>query len=158
MKLSTPGSLRLAAIFTGFAIALAASASLRAPIEEWEFLALDIRQELATLGFAAPPEDHTQFIMGFRHMQGFEEPDPNCTECHPLYEPENAHSCAWCHERSWGGHVPQDHTIDYEGSLHAPDGEEALKTCSSCHGLDLRGGLAGSCRDCHHLPVWRPAE
>ncbi|GAB4166391.1 MAG: hypothetical protein Kow00107_11510 [Planctomycetota bacterium] len=155
MKIETGGILRFAAIVLGFSIALGAAILLRAPIEEWEFKAMEIRARIAEAGLSTAPEDHRVYIGGFRHAEGMDEPLRYCSECHPISDVENPHSCAWCHQQVWGGVIPPDHELEYEGYLHAQGGEEAYDNCSSCHGKSLRGGIGGSCRDCHHLPVWR---
>lgn len=46
--------------------------------------------------------------------------------------------------------LPKTHTIDKDGTMHAPGLENPTSRCTACHGKDLRGGRAGiSCFDCH---------
>ncbi|MDT8447601.1 MAG: hypothetical protein RRB13_11980 [bacterium] len=45
---------------------------------------------------------------------------------------------------------PADHTVNKNGSYHAPNLNEPRTYCVSCHGSDLRGGgEAPSCYSCH---------
>lgn len=145
----------LTALLTGALAAFALSASLRIPMEEWELKAIEIRKAISDAGLGVAPEDHKLRIRGFLHLEGHDEPRYNCMDCHGPDEPDNQHSCTWCHSQFWGGPMPADHDLDIEGIPHAAGGEDALTNCSTCHGPSLRGGIGGSCRDCHHVPVWR---
>ncbi|MDX1584120.1 MAG: hypothetical protein R3338_11025, partial [Thermoanaerobaculia bacterium] len=71
-----------------------------------------------------------------------EEPAP--TEPAPT-EPEPAT------DDDGGSNPPGNHTVDWEGVMHAPG---AVSKCKVCHGKDLRGGRVElSCYDCHD-DVW----
>lgn len=51
--------------------------------------------------------------------------------------------------------LPKTHTVSRDGSMHAPNAEQASTKCVACHGKDLRGGRVGvSCFDCHEK-VWK---
>ncbi len=49
------------------------------------------------------------------------------------------------------GAIPETHTIELNAVRHAPGLCAPLDECAECHGIDLRGGVAGkpSCFQCH---------
>lgn len=53
--------------------------------------------------------------------------------------------------------TPKTHTVDRDGTMHMPGGENAKQKCAMCHGADLKGGkmASTSCLDCHTEPKWK---
>jgi len=53
--------------------------------------------------------------------------------------------------------TPKTHTVDKDGTMHMPGGENAKQKCAMCHGADLKGGkmASTSCLDCHSEPKWK---
>ena len=53
--------------------------------------------------------------------------------------------------------TPKTHTVDRDGTMHMPGGENAKQKCAMCHGADLKGGkmASTSCVDCHSEPTWK---
>jgi hypothetical protein len=46
--------------------------------------------------------------------------------------------------------LPANHTNSEEGVLHAPGNNYPFANgCTTCHGVDLRGGIGPSCYSCH---------
>ncbi len=45
--------------------------------------------------------------------------------------------------------VPEDHTSDREGVLHAPGASDPQGNCAGCHGITDRADAGVACIDCH---------
>jgi len=108
------------------------------------------------------PSDHTISEDGERHKPGYKTPfSYGCTSCHGAdLRGGVASSCYKCHGKEWSGSAPttggttggtpSDHTISEDGERHKPGYKTPFSNgCTSCHGADLRGGVASSCYKCH---------
>ena len=53
--------------------------------------------------------------------------------------------------------TPKTHTVNRDGTMHMPGGENAKQKCAMCHGADLKGGKVAttSCVECHSEPKWK---
>jgi hypothetical protein len=66
-------------------------------------------------------------------------------------------SCYQCHGEVWNGGGFSGHTSVLGGIPHRPEYCLPYQNCSSCHGVNLRGGTSGqpSCLKCHTQSNWK---
>jgi hypothetical protein len=99
---------------------------------------------------------HTVNLGGYLHAPGPCQPYQNCAQCHGsdlTGGTAGQPSCTSCHLDNWNGPScgVNNHTVNFDGHLHAPGYCEPFTNCARCHGSDLRGGAVGqpSCYECH---------